>query len=104
LSNQKSPLLGRLQLFISIMLSPIYSGITEIGTSSIVGNCPLLLASWLKIPMCLMKTSVVVLGLRERPRRQVHVKFNNWELEGEDGSWFDLHQTDAPHDGGADWW
>ncbi|CAL8465412.1 g4948 [Coccomyxa elongata] len=42
--------------------------------------------------------------LRDRPRRQIHVKFNNWELEGENGSWFNLEQTDAPHDFGADWW
>lgn len=32
------------------------------------------------------------------------MKFNNWELEGENGCWFDLEQTDAPHDFGADWW
>ena len=32
------------------------------------------------------------------------MKYNNWELEGEEGAWFDLEHTDAPHDYGADWW
>ena len=41
---------------------------------------------------------------REKPRRQIHLKYNNWELEGEAGTWFDLEHTDAPHDCGADWW
>ena len=41
---------------------------------------------------------------RERPRRQVHVKFNNWELEGAAGAWHDLQHSGAPHEQGADWW
>ena len=45
-----------------------------------------------------------MLSRREKPRRQIHVKYNNWELEGEGGAWLDLEHTDAPHDQGADWW
>jgi hypothetical protein len=47
---------------------------------------------------------VWVAPCREKPRRQIHVKYNNWELEGEGGAWFDLEHTDAPHEQGADWW
>ena len=41
---------------------------------------------------------------REKPRRQIHLKYNNWELEGEAGAWLDLEHTNAPHEQGADWW
>ena len=41
---------------------------------------------------------------REKMRRVVHVKFNNWELEGEGGAWLEMEPACAPHEGGADWW
>ena len=41
---------------------------------------------------------------REKVRRQVHVKFNNWELEDGGGAWLEMEKADAPNDAGADWW
>ena len=41
---------------------------------------------------------------REKLRRQVHVKFNNWELEDEGGAWLEMEPAGVPHEGGADWW
>ena len=41
---------------------------------------------------------------REKVRRQVHVEFNNWELEDEGGAWLEMEKADAPCDEGADWW
>ena len=34
----------------------------------------------------------------------MHAKFNKWELESTEGSWFDLKPAGAPSEGGADWW
>jgi len=52
----------------------------------------------------LTRKVVKVWCCREKIRRQVHVKFNNWELEGDGGAWFEMEKADAPHDEGADWW
>ena len=34
----------------------------------------------------------------------MHAKFNKWELESPEGSWFQLKPAGAPSEGGADWW
>ena len=53
---------------------------------------------------CAGKLRVTAGCCREKVRRQVHVKFNNWELEDEGGAWLEMEKADAPHDEGADWW
>ena len=34
----------------------------------------------------------------------MHARFNKWELESSEGSWFELKPAGAPSGGGADWW
>ena len=34
----------------------------------------------------------------------MHAKFNKWELESPEGSWFELKPAGASSEGGADWW
>eukprot|EP00884_Botryococcus_braunii_P007192 jgi/Botrbrau1/16474/Bobra.0142s0068.1 len=43
--------------------------------------------------------------IRQSPRVQVHAVFNEWELGGPSGDWFDLKPVEgACRDGGAEWW